>query len=673
MMHMDEAELLQKLDAGEPFSATLETGAFDIIIEAPTIPYICTAIHDGHRFRESLIPYCALTENERFYEEDPHTGDIISGFPNRIICHDSRYEYDINRSPEGCIYDQAWGKTVWTQPLPEAERNISLAKYRQFYRVLQATISMLHKKNGGCIVYDIHTYNGKRQQHLGAPTFNVGTTPIDLRRHRRSVELLLRKLNDIAITGETVTAVSDRVFQGHGYMVNALKALSPGILCIPLEIKKFFMEEEENILYPQVYAELKSAFTQAITSHAAFFARTKLKSQSIKRSQMLSPTIDPNVKRIDRSLYSIARVLDPLLYINPLNLEQERKAFFAHNGRHDPKFRYRHLDINPFQIKEALYRLPIETISDVTLQTLYRKAIEGLSTKVDLIAAIGSQDCLYNSLRYYGEPRHEDIENARFLIHAPQPDDEVQDGEPLSDTEVVSIIQREIDRYGIDAPAKLSRSIVAGAMVDNKSFAVLVKRGNSQTRRGVEALKHHEVGVHLLSSANARYQQLQLFRLGLPGGTETQEGTAVLCEYLSGNLSLSRLKTLALRVLAVKHMLDGYPFARTFDALREEQGATDALAFLTTARVYRGGGFTKDYLYLRGLAEAYEHWKAGKSWEPLMIGKVSFENHGAITELIDRGIVQTPRQICRVLQSPAETHAIHDYLLSAMKFRNLHG
>jgi hypothetical protein len=120
-------------------------------------------------------------------------------------------------------------------------------------------------------------------------------------------------------------------------------------------------------------------------------------------------------------------------------------------------------------------------------------------------------------------------------------------------------------------------------------------------------------------------------------------------------------------------MLDGYPFARTFDALREEQGATDALAFLTTARVYRGGGFTKDYLYLRGLAEAYEHWKAGKSWEPLMIGKVSFENHGAITELIDRGIVQTPRQICRVLQSPAETHAIHDYLLSAMKFRNLHG
>jgi len=47
-------------------------------------------------------------------------------------------------------------------------------------------------------------------------------------------------------------------------------------------------------------------------------------------------------------------------------------------------------------------------------------------------------------------------------------------------------------------------------------------------------------------------------QLGMPGNTYTQEGLAILSEYLSGNLSLERLRTLALRVLAANMLVKKY-------------------------------------------------------------------------------------------------------------------
>ncbi|MDC2890717.1 DUF1704 domain-containing protein [Psychrosphaera sp. G1-22] len=74
-------------------------------------------------------------------------------------------------------------------------------------------------------------------------------------------------------------------------------------------------------------------------------------------------------------------------------------------------------------------------------------------------------------------------------------------------------------------------------------------------------------------------------------------------EYCSGNLTLNRLKSLALRVIAVHLMLEQNNFLKTYQTLVNDYDLGQEQAFTITTRVYRGGGFTKDHLYLRGFID----------------------------------------------------------------------
>ena len=55
--------------------------------------------------------------------------------------------------------------------------------------------------------------------------------------------------------------------------------------------------------------------------------------------------------------------------------------------------------------------------------------------------------------------------------------------------------------------------------------------------------------------------------MGLPKNTLTQEGLAILSEYLSSNLDIKRLKELALRVLCIKYLVKGMDFKGAFNRL----------------------------------------------------------------------------------------------------------
>ena len=53
------------------------------------------------------------TAYDRWYEEDPETKNMVISHPILIAGCDSRFEYDLNREAETCIYTEAWGKKVW--------------------------------------------------------------------------------------------------------------------------------------------------------------------------------------------------------------------------------------------------------------------------------------------------------------------------------------------------------------------------------------------------------------------------------------------------------------------------------------------------------------------------------------------------------------------------------
>src|SRR5210317_1348267 len=120
MIKLSIDEIIKKINAEETFHAVALDYSLTLKIDS-YVPYICTAIHDGHQFRKELWKNCLHTEYDRWYEEDPDTKNMVFSHPIVFAGCDSRFEYDLNRSPEDAIFETAWGKQLWKTPLDQTK------------------------------------------------------------------------------------------------------------------------------------------------------------------------------------------------------------------------------------------------------------------------------------------------------------------------------------------------------------------------------------------------------------------------------------------------------------------------------------------------------------------------------------------------------------------------
>ena len=104
-------------------------------------------------------------------------------------------------------------------------------------------------------------------------------------------------------------------------------------------------------------------------------------------------------------------------------------------------------------------------------------------------------------------------------------------------------------------------------MVLNNIKTLVINGNHTFSENEMAILTHHEIGVHMVTTMNGLEHSLKIFSHGFPNNVETQEGLAVFSEYMSGNLTLKRLKELAYRVLAVNGLAKGYSFSKTFRSL----------------------------------------------------------------------------------------------------------
>lgn len=191
--------------------------------------------------------------------------------------------------------------------------------------------------------------------------------------------------------------------------------------------------------------------------------------------------------------------------------------------------------------------------------------------------------------------------------------------------------------HGLE-PAVEIRKDVVGVLVSRG----VLKISDTFTvqRRRAKALIQHEVGTHVVTYFNGKAQPFKLFHLGVPGYEQLQEGLAVLAEYISGGLTNPRLRTLAARVVAVQHLVAGYSFVETFYMLIDKYGFKPESSFSITMRVYRGGGFTKDAVYLKGLLNLLHYIREGNDIEPLLIGKIRQDYLPVVEELMHRKVLR---------------------------------
>jgi len=375
-----------------------------------------------------------------------------------------------------------------------------------------------------------------------------------------------------------------------------------------------------------------------------------------------------NIFEIDANLDRLVKKIELLSYVNPLNTEKAKHRFFASKYSVDPEFRYPKLKFSPYKLHRLFFSQRLERIEDEEIRTMYKEIIYYYSNMVQCIETIGQKKKFhYNSLRVFGSPREKDVENARFILHYA---DEPVSGDMekiFSAEEAKEYFEDFAEQYDFPLNIKFSTHIAAEAMVSNASQSLLIKRNVKFSKNQLLTLANHEIGVHLVTTYNGKEQPLKIFSNGFPKNVETQEGLAVFSEYMSGALTLKRLKELAYRVLASDSLIKGYTFSDTFDLIHNQYKLNRNDAFTITLRAHRGGGFTKDRLYLSGLRKIYKRYLQEESMEVLLSGKVSLDYEAPIQKLFKLGLAQKNHFTNLAYKNNLNTNTTLDFILNNLK------
>ncbi|EIJ40578.1 flavohemoglobin expression-modulating QEGLA motif protein [Galbibacter orientalis] len=371
---------------------------------------------------------------------------------------------------------------------------------------------------------------------------------------------------------------------------------------------------------------------------------------------------------IDKNLDRLIKRIELLSYLNPLNTEKEKHRFFSSKYTEEPIFKYPKQNFNAFKLQRSLFSNQLEKIEDDDIRDLYQGIVYYYANMVQTAEAIGERKkFFYNSLKLYGTPKEKDVANARFILHIKNEKEGENQEKKYTARDAQAYFEEFVERYDFPLNIKLSTSIAADAMVSNSTQTLYIKKNAKFNDNQLKTLANHEIGVHMVTTFNGLNQPLKIFSNGFPKNVETQEGLAVFSEYMSGALTLSRLKILAYRVIAADSLIKGYSFSDTFDLLHNQYKLDRDKAFIITLRIHRGGGFTKDYLYLTGLKKVYEYYKSGNNLSPLLTGKVSLDRVDSIVKLQELGLASKSIHITDSYSANKNNNSSIDFILHNLK------
>lgn len=371
---------------------------------------------------------------------------------------------------------------------------------------------------------------------------------------------------------------------------------------------------------------------------------------------------------IDANLNRLVQNIELLNYINPLNIQGEKKHFFSAKYNYEPQFKYPKIKFNGYKLHRLFFSQRLERIADEDIRQLYEDVIYEYSGLIECIETINhGRKFYFNSLKSFGTPTEKQIDNAKFILRF---DDSDFDEEMLpiySAEDAVDFFKEYSKRYDFKYKIKLSTNLSAAAMVLNNTQTLVLSKNHKFSLNQLKVLTNHEIGVHMVTTFNGLAQPLKVFSNGFPNNVETQEGLAVYSEYMSGCLTMKRLKELAYRVIAVDTLNKGYSFADTFDLLFSQYKLNRDKAFAISLRVHRGGGFTKDHQYLCGIQRVYNYAKSGGDLNILLTGKVNMDYIKTIKKLQDRGLAITSKYYTDAYVNNDNSNKNLDFILKSLK------
>jgi uncharacterized protein (TIGR02421 family) len=439
-------------------------------------------------------------------------------------------------------------------------------------------------------------------------------------------------------------------------LLPAREARTLGCRFLGLEISPIYRNPTTGEVYPLVLRELERRLTRALRQAFYSFACTQTTQCPVHYHVLGRRAVVKAVWEVDRRLAEVSDSFDFLLQVTPVDTERAWRRFQSRRFDRAPVFRYRPLPADPIVLKRRLYEIPIERVEDPALLQLFRQKQDELDRRITMLLDINTSRFVHGSVQVFGGVSDELLRLARQLLEKlpPRTRDDSRGGY-LDLSSFRRAAEAELKHYRrmwpqMNARVQVRSDIAAGLMVSRGSL--LIGKGARIPASRAQALLAHEVGTHVLTYYNGRAQPFRQLYSGLANYDTLQEGLAVLAEYLVGGLSRPRIRLLAGRVVAVQSMLDGADFVETFRRLVRKHGFDQRTAFLATMRVYRGGGLTKDAVYLRGFCELLGYLAGGGQLDPLYVGKIAVGHIPIIRELQYRQVLKPPPLRPRFLDLP---------------------
>ncbi|HET7274574.1 MAG TPA: tyrosine/phenylalanine carboxypeptidase domain-containing protein, partial [Longimicrobiaceae bacterium] len=371
-------------------------------------------------------------------------------------------------------------------------------------------------------------------------------------------------------------------------------------LLLGLEIPPMYRAPGHGEPYPVFLRTFRRELSNVIRQAIYEFIRVQTR-YGVQNYQALGTrTLQSSVWEADRALSDIERSYQFLLLVSAINEKESWQYFKQHNYERNPEFHHRLLPVDPDLLKRRLFGIALEQIDDPAMAFLLRDKREELDKQISMLEERGTPNFLASSMRLYGRVDEPLLNVARTLLEEVGPATGTVDQKACVDAvgfEKAAAV--EFAAYAAKYPEFSStveiRPDMAGLLVSAGNL--LIGKDLLLSPDRVDALVQHEVGTHVLTYANGSAQPLGQLSLGLADYDETQEGLAVLAEYLVGGLDLGRIRLLAGRVIAADSVEQRAEFVETFRLLRDLEFSAGA-AYGITERVHACGGFTRDLIYL---------------------------------------------------------------------------
>lgn len=363
--------------------------------------------------------------------------------------------------------------------------------------------------------------------------------------------------------------------------------------------------------------------------------------------------LPPIAAQVDTALANMDGDVDWLLALSPIGNDALWQAFQDSGRTAIPPLQYIDLEVDLAAARARLQKLPVQDIESPLLSGLLAEKQRELERQIELVQLRGTDGFINASLDLFGgvEPRL--LTLANDILDQLEPGE----GQPADAgiDEFVAAVEQELEWYSEQSPdfhadVVVDTDLNSLMMVSHGTFYI---DGNLRIPRArIQPLIQHEIGTHVVTRHNGRRQPLKQLEVGLAHYDSLQEGLGVLGEYLAGYLPAERLRVLAARVVATDMAVHGEGVPAIFDLLHNTHDMPTDDAFDVAVRALRGGGLTKDAVYLGGLRDLLDYLHDGGAFEPLFIGKFALSHRVVLDQLIEAGWACAPDLLPRYCSWP---------------------